>query len=135
VPKQHLGPVDVFEDDPAGIAALYLDTPYLWGGNSRWGIDCSGLVQAACHACGIACPADSDMQQASLGILLPDGSIPQRNDLMFWEGHVALVWDDDTLIHANGNDMAVVFESLEEALDRIEGQITAHRRLEIESEA
>ena len=131
IPKQHLGLVDDFEDDPAGIAALYLDAPYLWGGNSRWGIDCSGLVQAACHACGIACPGDSDMQQESLGTLLPDGSIPQRNDLLFWDGHVAFVWDDDTLIHANGHDMAVVFETLEDALDRIEGQITAHRRLDI----
>jgi cell wall-associated NlpC family hydrolase len=132
VPKQHLSPVDVFADDPAGVAALYLDTPYLWGGNSRWGIDCSGLVQAACHACAIPCPADSDLQEAELGILLPDGSVPQRNDLLFWKGHVALVWDDETLIHANGHAMATVYESIDDSIARIahsDGPVTAHRRL------
>jgi cell wall-associated NlpC family hydrolase len=97
-----------------------------------WGIDCSGLVQAACAACGIPCGRDSDMQEADLGELLPDGSIPQRNDVLFWKGHVALVWDDETLIHANSYDMATVYEPIEEAIARIaktDGPITAHRRL------
>lgn len=132
VPQQHIVEIDVFEDDPAQVAAQFVGAPYLWGGNSMWGIDCSGLVQAACAACGIPCGGDSDMQEADLGELLPDGSIPQRNDVLFWKGHVALVWDDETLIHANSYDMATVYEPIEEAIARIaktDGPITAHRRL------
>lgn len=132
VPKQHIIDVDAFATDPAAIAAMFLDTPYLWGGNSRWGIDCSGLVQTACAACGIACGGDSDMQAADLGELLPEGTAPQRNDLLFWKGHVALVWDGETLIHANGTAMSTVFEPIEEAKSRIaktDGPVIAHRRL------
>jgi hypothetical protein len=132
VPRQHITVLDDYADDPADIASLYAGTPYLWGGNSRWGIDCSGLVQAACTACDIPCGADSDIQEESLGTLLEDGSTPQRNDLLFWKGHVALVWDEDTLIHANAHAMAVVFEPIEDAIARIaktDGPVTAHRRL------
>lgn len=132
VPKQHITAIDSYQDDPADVAALYLDTPYLWGGNSRWGIDCSGLVQAACRACNIPCGGDSDMQEASLGTLLEPGTPPQRNDLMFWKGHVALVWDAETLIHANAHAMSTVFEPIETATARIaasDGPVTAHRRL------
>lgn len=132
VPLAHLAPLAQPADDPAGVAALYLDTPYLWGGNSRWGIDCSGLVQAACLACGIPCGGDTDMQEDALGTLLPDGSLPQRNDLLFWKGHVALVWDEETILHANAHAMSTVLEPIETALARIEktdGPVTAHRRL------
>lgn len=132
VPTQHITAIDSYQDDPADVAALYLDTPYLWGGNSRWGIDCSGLVQAACAACNIPCGGDSDMQAESLGILLAPGTPPQRNDLMFWKGHVALVWDEDTLIHANAHSMTTAFEPISDATARIaktDGPVTAHRRL------
>ncbi|MEH6644463.1 C40 family peptidase [Sulfitobacter sp.] len=132
VPKQHITAVDVYASDPADIAALYLDTPYLWGGNSRWGIDCSGLIQAACAACNIPCGGDSDMQEESLGTLLEPDTTPQRNDLLFWKGHVALVWDEDTLIHANCDAIATVFEPIKDAIARIaetDGPVTAHRRL------
>lgn len=136
VPKQHLSAIGAVADDPAQIAETFLGSPYLWGGNSISGIDCSGLVQAACLACGIPCGGDSDMQEADLGELLPDGSFPQRNDLLFWKGHVALVWDAETLIHANAHAMACVFEPIETAIARIaetDGDITAHRRLPISS--
>ena len=136
VPVQHITAVDDFADDPADIASLYAGTPYLWGGNSRWGIDCSGLVQAACAACGIPCGGDSDMQEAELGTLLDDTAAPERNDLLFWKGHVALVWDEETIIHANAHAMAVVFEPIQDAIDRIaqtDGALTAHRRLVIPS--
>jgi len=132
VPKQHIIEVDSFATDPADIAAMFLDTPYLWGGNSRWGIDCSGLIQMACAACDIPCGGDSDMQEAELGTLLDEGTAPQRNDLMFWKGHVALVWDEETLIHANAHAMATVFEPIEAAKARIaktDGPVTALRRL------
>lgn len=132
IPRQHLSPLDVMADDPAAVAALFVGTPYLWGGNSRWGIDCSGLVQAACTACGIPCPSDSDQQQRHLGTPLPEGTPPRRNDLLFWKGHVALVWDADRLLHANAHAMATVFEPLREAISRIadsDGPVTGHHRL------
>jgi len=130
IPAQHLMPIDQFRNDPATIAALYLGTPYLWGGNSRDGIDCSGLVQAALLACAIPCPGDSDMQMA----LGQEATAPyQRNDLLFWKGHVALVTDSDTLIHANASAMACTYEPITSAIARIatqgDGPVTAHRRL------
>lgn len=132
VPTGHLAPVDSHEDDPVTVATLLLGTPYLWGGNSAFGIDCSGLVQAACLACGIACPGDSDMQAASLGVPVTDGSAPRRGDLVFWKGHVAWVAGPDMILHANAHHMAVAFEGLVEAVARIEAQgggpVTGHRR-------
>jgi hypothetical protein len=133
VPAGHLGPVDQMEDDPVSVATLLLGTPYLWGGNSAFGIDCSGLVQAACLACGIPCPGDSDLQAAGLGTPVTDGSAPRRGDLLFWKGHVAWVTGPDTILHANGHHMAVAYEGLAEAVARIEAQgggpVTGHRRL------
>lgn len=133
VPAQHLVPTDAVEADPVSVATLLLGAPYLWGGNSAFGIDCSGLVQAACLACGIACPGDSDMQAAELGPSVTDGSPPRRGDLLFWKGHVAWVAGPDTILHANAHHMAVAFEGLAEALARIEAQgggpVTGHRRL------
>ncbi len=130
IPLAHLAGIQSYTTDPAAIAALYLGTPYLWGGNSRWGIDCSGLVQSALLACAIPCPGDSD-QQMALGA--PASPPYQRNDLLFWKGHVALVTDPDTLIHANAHTMSVCYEGITAATDRIkaqgDGTITAHRRL------
>ncbi|MBV0913713.1 C40 family peptidase [Anianabacter salinae] len=133
MPKAHLNPADVSGDDPVEVAELLLGTPYLWGGNSAFGIDCSGLVQIACHACGIACPGDGDMQEAELGQPLPDGAPRQRGDLVFWKGHVAWLASPDRLIHANAHDMAVAYEDFDAAVDRIiaqgDGPVTSIRRL------
>ncbi|UWQ37005.1 C40 family peptidase [Leisingera aquaemixtae] len=132
IPACHLAPLGVHPGDPAAVANLFLGTPYLWGGNSRFGIDCSGLVQAALLACGTPCPGDSDMQEAELGEPAPPGDY-QRGDLLFWKGHVALVRDAETLIHANAHDMAVAIEPIAAAIARIEAQgdgpVTAHKRL------
>lgn len=130
---QHLRPVGQWASDPVEVAAAFLGTPYLWGGNSRSGIDCSGLVQAAHLACGIACPGDSDLQMQGLGGEVPAGAAPQRGDLLFWNGHVALVAGPDRIIHAAGHFMAVVEEGLAEAVARIlaqgGGSLVAHKRV------
>jgi cell wall-associated NlpC family hydrolase len=122
VPLQHLRSLDDPETDPASVAERLLGTPYLWGGNSRAGIDCSGLVQAAWLACGRPCPGDSDLQRA-LGRPLGDEP-PARGDLIFWKGHVAIVVDPARIIHANGYTMSVAHEGLEEAVARIAEQGT-----------
>ncbi|MEX0304836.1 MAG: C40 family peptidase [Leisingera sp.] len=132
IPARHLSPLGAHTDDPVAVAELFLGTPYLWGGNSRFGIDCSGLVQAALLACGIPCPGDSDMQETELGEPAPAADY-QRGDLLFWKGHVALVRDTQTLIHANAHDMAVAVEPIAVAIERIlaqgDGPVTAHKRL------
>jgi cell wall-associated NlpC family hydrolase len=124
VPVAHLRALGSWHDDPAGVAGLFLGVPYLWGGNSRDGLDCSGLVQAAMLACGRPCPGDSDQQRAAF----PDaaGGV-QRGDLLFWPGHIAMALDAATIIHANGHHMAVVAEPLADAASRI-GPPAHHRR-------
>lgn len=122
VPRQHVHTVGTLADDPAAVAELFLGTPYLWGGNSSAGIDCSGLIQAACIACGIPCPGDSDQQEFELGAPLSASESLRRNDVIFWRGHVALVTDADTILHANAGYMATVFEPISDAIARIETQ-------------
>lgn len=130
VPKRHLRPVDQPFTDPATVAQMHFGVPYLWGGNSTRGIDCSGLVSASLMLCGIDCPGDSDMQQA-LGQDFSDA--PQRGDLLFWDGHVGMMIDEETLIHANAHHMAVAYEPIKQAILRIEAQgdgpVVARRRL------
>ena len=122
IPSTHLTPIGTHLSDPLEVAQLFMGTPYLWGGNSRFGIDCSGLVQAAFLACGRDCPGDSAQQMDALGTGLPNDPTPQRNDLLFFKGHVAIVFDQDTLLHANAFHMAVSFEPLRPALKRINAQ-------------
>lgn len=125
IPKRHLKPAGSVEDDPAATALLFLGTPYLWGGNSRWGIDCSGLVQAALLACGIPCPGDSDLQARAFA---PATGPRRRGDLLFWKGHVAMALDDARLIHANAHHMATAIEDADAALVRITDPLLAHLR-------
>lgn len=131
LPIRHLRALGAWHEDPAAVAELFRGVPYLWGGNSRDGLDCSGLVQAAMLACGHACPADSDLQQ-SVGMALDRSTPLRRGDLVFWRGHVAMMLDDATLIHATGHHMAVVVERLDDATARIAaaggGDLTALRR-------
>lgn len=133
VPFVHCGDVGDRQPDPLVEAKLFLDTPYLWGGNSRFGIDCSGLVQAAFLACGVDCPGDSDLQKAQLGYDLPADVPLERNDLLFWKGHVALVADEGRLIHANAHHMAVTYEGVDAAINRInaqgDGPVTSRKRV------
>lgn len=105
----HAAPFDSAATDPVALAESLLGTPYLWGGRSGEGIDCSGLVQAVLLACAIACPRDSD-QQAKIGRPLGAGETPRRGDLLCYQGHVALVRDAETVIHATAQVMAVTIE-------------------------
>jgi cell wall-associated NlpC family hydrolase len=116
VPASHLRKIGDWETDPVTVAERFLGVPYLWGGNGAAGLDCSGLVQAALMACGLDCPGDSDQQRA-LGVEVTGA--PQRGDLMFWKGHVAMVESADRIIHANGHTMSVAYEGLKDAVARI----------------
>mgnify|MGYP000869525078 FL=1 len=114
VPVQHIG--DRPASDPGAVAESLLGTPYLWGGNSRSGIDCSGLAQAALTACGIACPGDSDLQRDAF----PATDSIDRGDLLFWPGHVALALSPELMIHATAWTMNVTLEPIRDAIARID---------------
>ena len=135
VPKRHLAPVANVEPDFVAVAERFVGTPYLWGGKSSMGLDCSGLVQVALTACGVKCPRDSDMQETALGRTLSpaEAQQPRRGDLMFWKGHVAIVRDATTLVHANAHHMATAIEPIHEAIARINAAgsaVTSVKRLE-----
>jgi cell wall-associated NlpC family hydrolase len=121
LPRQHLGTLDAKAPDFVAVAERFVGTPYLWGGKSSLGIDCSGLVQLSLGAAGITSPRDSDMQQASLGRLLDLAETQnlRRGDLLFWKGHVAIARDTETIVHANAHHMATVTENTAEAIARI----------------
>ena len=130
IKRAHLAPLEHMQTDPAEVAMLFHHVPYRWGGDSTFGIDCSGLVQRCLVACGIRCPRDSDMQEAAFPHIDPNER--QRGDLVFWKGHVGMLLDPDTLIHANAHHMAVAIEPLAQAILRIGkkefGDVTGYAR-------
>ncbi len=130
---RHLVPAGEVEPDFVAVAERFVGVPYLWGGRTSLGLDCSGLAQVALGAAGIAAPRDSDMQENALGRPLPAGASLQRGDLVFWKGHVGIMQDPQTLLHANGHFMLVTSEPFAEAVARIEakggGPVTSLRRL------
>lgn len=130
---RHVGAISANVSDFVAVAESFLGVPYLWGGKTGLGLDCSGLVQISLSAAGIAAPRDTDMQAAELGQLVNDYAALRRGDLVFWTGHVGVMRDAATLLHANGHHMQVVSEPLAEAVARIElsarSPVTAIRRL------
>ncbi|MEL0098975.1 MAG: C40 family peptidase [Opitutae bacterium] len=131
MPKRHLKPLYEIADDWVTVAESFIGSPYKWGGRSIFGIDCSGLVQLALAAGGVAVPRDSGPQHAIGNLLGHHGDI-QRGDLVFWTGHVGIMLNECDLLHANAYHMAVVCESLKTAIERIDkiaGPVTAIRRV------
>jgi hypothetical protein len=136
LPAAHLAGAETRDIDFVAVAERFLGVPYLWGGKTSLGLDCSGLVQLALNACGIACPRDTDMQERALGSALAhprELNRLRRGDLVFWKGHVAIARDDATFVHANASrHTAVAFEPIAEAIPRIRavaGEVTSVRRL------
>ena len=134
----HAVPLGRHARDFVEIAEGFVGVPYLWGGRTRIGLDCSGLVQTSLQAAGFAAPRDTDMQQAELGSGVPvagDLEGLKRGDLVFWKGHVGIMVDSVLMVHANAHHMMVAVEPLSEAAQRIArtgSQITAIKRLELQ---
>jgi len=134
LPRRHVGDIAAMEGDFVAVAEKFVGTPYLWGGKSSCGIDCSGLVQIALNAAGTGCPRDSDMQMDGLGRELSQTETKklQRGDLIFWNDHVAIVRDAHSVVHANAHHMATAIENTADAITRIKAagsEIMAIKRL------
>lgn len=130
---KHLKSINDFETDFVSVAEMFCDVPYYWGGKTVQGLDCSGLVQTSLEACGIFAPRDTDMQEQQLGqnLLINDLDGLRRGDLVFWKGHVGIMTDQKTLLHANGYHMMTVEEPLAQVVSRIastDGQVTSIKR-------
>jgi cell wall-associated NlpC family hydrolase len=132
IPAGHVAPLTATYKDYVAVAEMLLGAPYLWGGKSTLGIDCSGLVQVAFAAAGLSGPRDSDMQEQALGHPIALEELA-RGDLVFWPGHVAIARDARTLVHANAFHMMVAIEPLADAVARIAAaghKVSAVKRLQ-----
>ena len=134
IPVQHVAGIDHVAEDFVAVAERLLGVPYLWGGKTCFGIDCSGLIQLSLRAAGLDAPRDSDLQAAEIGDPLPrsDWKCLKRGDLVFWRGHAGIMSDTTRLLHANAHHMCVIKEPLETVIARAEANsspVTAIRRL------
>jgi hypothetical protein len=130
----HLQPMEEKGKDYVRLAERLVGTPYLWGGRSSLGIDCSALVQLGMQATGASCPRDSDMLEAEIGEVQEEKNLDklQRGDLVFWHGHVAIAQSGEWLLHASGHQMEVVVEPVRRAIERIattHGDVTTVKRI------
>src|SRR5262249_23754052 len=117
--EKHLAPLAWRANDFVAVAETLLETPYLWAGASGFGIDCSGLVQLSMRMVGRDVLRDSDLQAATVGEPVERSAGLRRGDLVFWNGHVAIMTGPDAIIHANGHTMTVAREGLDQAIDRV----------------
>jgi cell wall-associated NlpC family hydrolase len=125
----HLAPIgDTLETDHARTALRFLEAPYLWGGRTSQGIDCSALVQLSMAAAGIAAPRDSGPQRAALGHRVLGDAPARWGDLAYWPGHVAIAIHDGMVVHANAHRMSVMIEPLSAVTLRV-GMAPEIRRL------
>ena len=131
--KMHIEPITELKKDFLETAEKYVGVPYLWGGDSQYGVDCSGLVSLALRNAGHSSPGDSSDQEKELGITIKNNEYLKRGDLVFWKGHVGLMLDEKNLLHANGYHMKVIKEPLDKAKERIKtnngGLITSIKRI------
>jgi hypothetical protein len=125
---RHLAPLRQMESDFVAVAQRFLGAPYVWGGKTASGIDCSGLMQVALQAAGIEAPRDTDMQESALGKTVALSDV-KRGDLVFWKGHVGVMLDETQLLHANAHHMAVAIEKLADAMARIDHPVTSIKRI------
>ncbi len=123
--ETHLAPIDYFHQDPLEVAVMFLSAPYIWGGRSMAGIDCSGLVQVSLMAAGVSCPRDTGPQSEAIGEIV---DTPQRGDFVFFDGHVGIMVDEGRLLNATARHMRVAIEPLSEVAAAYNG-ITAIRRI------
>lgn len=117
--RRHVAPIDAHQADPVAVAARLMGAPYLWGGRTGEGVDCSGLVQVALGMCGLIAPRDSDQQRAAMGSPVDPAGPLQRGDLVFFPGHVGLMTGASHLLHANAFWMATVEEPLADVVARL----------------
>ena len=128
--RRHVALPTEWEKDFVAIAERFLGVPYVWGGKTAAGLDCSGLVQTALQATGKAAPRDTDMMEKALGEGIAIGAV-RRGDLVFWKGHMGVMLDDKRLLHANAFHMMVAIEPLADAVARIDaaaGPVTSIKR-------
>jgi cell wall-associated NlpC family hydrolase len=128
VPANHLAPIGIVDPNPVKTAMRFLEVPYLWGGRTAQGLDCSALVQLSLAAAGIAAPRDSGPQRATLGHRVLGDAPPRTGDFVFWSGHVAIAVEDGNILHANAHHMAVAIEPLAAMTQRV-GKALEVRRL------
>jgi cell wall-associated NlpC family hydrolase len=128
VSARALAPLAEAAPDFVAVAEQFIDVPYVWGGRTFQGLDCSGLIQTALHAAGVPCPRDTDMMEQALGHAVARDQI-KRGDLVFWKGHMGVMRDAATLLHANAFHMQVTSEALDAVIARIATPITSIKRL------
>jgi cell wall-associated NlpC family hydrolase len=129
IPASHVLPLGQYVDDYVAVAEGLMNTPYLWGGRDSLGIDCSALVQLSLAAAGVKAGRNSGDQEKIIGETLADTSLLRRGDLVFWRGHVGIMADAETLLHANAYHHMVFAESLKEALPRLHEAVGPVTRL------
>lgn len=119
---RHIARLGVYDKDYVKTASRFLHVPYVWGGKTALGLDCSSLIQLAMTHAGIPCPRDTDQQARSLGHSIsnkPDLALCKKGDLVFFKGHAGLMLDGTHLLHANATHMRVTIDDARAVADRL----------------